>query len=37
MRSSLAPAVRQEVLALDPELPVYDLKTMDSAVDPTWG
>ena len=28
----LAPAVRQAVLALDPELPVYDLKTMDDAV-----
>ena len=25
--------MRQEVLALDPELPVYDLKTMDSALD----
>src|SRR5207248_471137 len=31
--SGLAPAVRQQVLALDPELPVYDLKTMDRAVD----
>ena len=29
----LAPAVRREVLALDPELPVYDLKTMESAVE----
>jgi putative ABC transport system permease protein len=31
--SRLAAAVRREVLALDPELPVYELKTMDSAVD----
>jgi len=28
----LAPAVRREALALDPELPVYDVKTMDAAV-----
>ena len=31
--SQLAPAVRREVLALDPELPVYNVKTMNAAVD----
>ncbi|MGZ6141964.1 MAG: FtsX-like permease family protein, partial [Myxococcales bacterium] len=30
--STLAAAVRREVAALDPELPVYDVKTMDAAV-----
>ncbi len=29
----LAPAVRREVLSLDPELPVYNVKTMEAAVD----
>jgi predicted permease len=29
----LIAAARREVLALDPELPVYDVKSMDSAVD----
>ena len=30
--STLAAAVRREVAALDPELPVYEVKTMDAAV-----
>src|SRR5262249_41076708 len=31
--AQLATSVRREVLALDPELPVYDVKTMVAAVD----
>jgi predicted permease len=31
--AQLAGAVRREALALDPELPVYNVKTMDAAVD----
>jgi predicted lysophospholipase L1 biosynthesis ABC-type transport system permease subunit len=31
--AQLAPAVRREVLSLDPELPVYNVKTMEAAVD----
>ncbi len=31
--AQLSPAVRREVLALDAELPVYNVKTMDAAVD----
>jgi putative ABC transport system permease protein len=31
--AALLPAVRREVLAIDPELPVYNVKTMEAAVD----
>src|SRR5262249_26290872 len=31
--AALMPAVRREVLALDPELPVYNVKTMEAALD----
>ena len=31
--AALVPAVRREVAAIDPELPVYEVKTMEAAVD----
>jgi len=31
--AALLPAVRREVLALDPELPVYNVKTLEAALD----